>query len=635
MNRLKFVVYALLAVGLWAGHVWLLSGSTGRAAEEQAIEALRHVEPAVARSVEASRVELLEYVAALASDAELAAVLAPPPAVEDPSLAPLATPPTAAERFEKARGRAQGLAPESRRAEILVAWKTGSELFLAKGAEAPVKEGVDAAALEAVGVEGGTVKALETEWSVRPVKFHGAAPTRLYVGLPERLPDLARIASEEGFLGMLLLRDGTAVASGGNEGQVLDKLLAQVPKDGTGAVVQRGTELKLGPLKFPLFTPGNTWGGQSPERAAVRQKVNGTPWEVVVMVEVAGLGEFANVQMLGLLGLLGLVLVTVGWTFLISNDGGNEGGISMPQPKAPPPPMGMRRNSGIEALSLSSLGGAAAAAPPPPEPSVIVSPAVAAASPALPASRKVTAEQPLVLPPELAAAPEASPDDFDLPFGTSPGVSSPAAIPAPADEFPFAAEPVPEPVPVVAPIPAPVRVAPPPPPPAPSAPPPPPPFDGGFGMADRLPLPAPRRAGDQETRPSIVVPTDLLKRVAAEEAAAAAAAAPPPAPVAAPESPPAADLSAAEALLEAAAAAVDDGPNPDDPEEVHWYEVFQELRAKKRECGEPDDGMPWAKFRGKLEATRNQVKQKQNCRGVRFAVQVKDGKAGLKALPIK
>jgi hypothetical protein len=149
-------------------------------------------------------------------------------------------------------------------------------------------------------------------------------------------------------------------------------------------------------------------------------------------------------------------------------------------------------------------------------------------------------------------------------------------------------------------------------------------------MAERLPLPAPRRAGDQETRPSISVPKELLQRVAAEEAAAAAAVPPqPPVPA------PADDLSAAEALLEAAAASVEDGPNPDDPEEVHWYEIFQELRAKKRECGEPDDGMPWAKFRGKLETTRNQVKQKQNCRGVRFAVQVKDGKAGLKALPIK
>ncbi len=631
MNRLKFVVYALLAVGLWAGHVWLLSGSTGRAAEEQALEALRHVEPAVARSVEASGVELLEYAAALASDAELAAVLAPPPNVEDPSLAPLATPPTEAERFEKARGRAQALAPESRRAEVLVAWKTGAELFLAKGAEAPVKEGVDVAALEAFGVEGGAVTAFETEWSVRPVKFHGATPTRLYVGLPKRLPDLTRIASEEGFSGMLLLRDGAAVASGGKEGQALDKLLAQIPKDGTGAIVQRGTELHLGPLKFPLFTPGNPWGGQSPERAAVRQKVNGTPWEVVVMVEVVGLGAFANVQMLGLLGLLGLVLVTVGWAFLISNDGGSEGGISMPQPKAPPPPMGMRRNSGIETLSLSSLGGAAAAAPPP-EPSVIVSPAAAGTHPAVPASRRVTAEQPLVLPPELAAAPEASPDDFDLPFGTSPGVHSPASIPAPADEFPFAAEPVPSP------IPEPVRAAPPPPPPPPPAAvaPPPPPPEGSFGGGERLPLPAPRRAGDQETRPSISVPKELLQRVAAEEAAAAAVSAgialskgPPPAPE------PVADLSAAEALMEAAAAAVEDGPNPDDPEEIHWYEIFQELRAKKHECGEPEDGMPWAKFRGKLETTRNQVKQKQNCRGVRFAVQVKDGKAGLKALPIK
>ncbi|MBM4381642.1 MAG: hypothetical protein FJ086_20435, partial [Deltaproteobacteria bacterium] len=64
-------------------------------------------------------------------------------------------------------------------------------------------------------------------------------------------------------------------------------------------------------------------------------------------------------------------------------------------------------------------------------------------------------------------------------------------------------------------------------------------------------------------------------------------------------------------------------------------EVYQELKAKKRECGEPEDGHPWPRFRTKLETTRNQVKEKFGCRGVRFSVQVKDGKASLKAAPIK
>jgi hypothetical protein len=286
--------------------------------------------------------------------------------------------------------------------------------------------------------------------------------------------------------------------------------------------------------------------------------------------------------------------------------------------------MGMRRNSGIEALSLTALGnpaappGQAAAA----EPSVIVS-----ASAAAPAVRP---------PAPVEAPPEASPDDFDLGTPGSPEASPDdfdlalAGAAASVDPMPFEAPAAPPPPPPAA------AAVPPPPPAAAAAPPPPPPAALGAGFTgERLPLPAPRRAGDHETRPNLVLPPEFKAKLAAERAAEEAAAAAPPAPAPAPVAPEPAGLDAAAALMEAAAASVDDGPNLDDPEEMHWYEVFQELKAKKRECGEPEDGHPWPKFRTKLETTRNQVKEKFGCRGVRFSVQVKDGKASLKAAPIK
>ena len=619
MNRVKFALFALAALGLWGAHVWLVSGSAGAAAEEQALERLRHVSPAVSRSVEAAKVEMLEYAAALSSSAELAAALLPPPPLAaDPAALPVPQPEVPAlDRFEKARGLAQSLAPEARRAELLVAWRSGEVALAAKGAEAPLTQGVDFAALEALGAGEGTLTAFETQWVVRALSFHGQPGTRLYVGFPEQLPDVGRLAQEAGFDGMVVFKAGAAVHRGGEQGAQLVEWLGDVPSDGTGAIIKRGAEGALGPVRLPLLTHGDWLGGQAPQWAAIRQKVSGTPWEVAVMVRVEGMAHFANVQKLGLLGLLGLFVFALGWTFFIRNDGGDEGGISMPQPKAPPPPMGMRRNSGIEALSLTALGNPAAPPPPPSaEASVIVNPAAVA-----PAAR---------VPAKVESPPEASPDDFDLaaagpsnPFDGGPmPFDAPAPAPAPPPAAAAAARPPP---------PAAAAAPPPPPPPAAAAAPPPPPpaaFGPGF-TGERLPLPAPRRAGDHETRPNLVVPAEFKAKLAAQRAAESAPA------VALAPAPGPAGLDAAAALVEAAAASVDEGPNPDDPEEVHWWEVFQELKAKKKECGEPEDGHPWPKFRTKLEATRDQVKQKFGCRGVRFSVQVKDGKASLKAAPIK
>jgi len=63
--------------------------------------------------------------------------------------------------------------------------------------------------------------------------------------------------------------------------------------------------------------------------------------------------------------------------------------------------------------------------------------------------------------------------------------------------------------------------------------------------------------------------------------------------------------------------------------------VFREFIATRERCGEPADGLTYDKFVAKLRKNREQLVQKYACRTVRFQVYVKEGKAALKATPVK
>jgi hypothetical protein len=71
------------------------------------------------------------------------------------------------------------------------------------------------------------------------------------------------------------------------------------------------------------------------------------------------------------------------------------------------------------------------------------------------------------------------------------------------------------------------------------------------------------------------------------------------------------------------------------PEEAHVREVFAEYLAARRQCGEPTASLTLEKFRAKLDANRQQLIAKYGCRTARFAVYIKDGKAGIKATPVR
>lgn len=74
---------------------------------------------------------------------------------------------------------------------------------------------------------------------------------------------------------------------------------------------------------------------------------------------------------------------------------------------------------------------------------------------------------------------------------------------------------------------------------------------------------------------------------------------------------------------------------PDDPDEAHFKTIFAEFTDTKKHCGEPPDGLTYDKFVGRLKKNREQLVAKYNCRSVRFQVYVKDGKAAIKAAPVR
>ncbi len=83
-----------------------------------------------------------------------------------------------------------------------------------------------------------------------------------------------------------------------------------------------------------------------------------------------------------------------------------------------------------------------------------------------------------------------------------------------------------------------------------------------------------------------------------------------------------------QSLLEASAPAVQG-------EEVHFREVFEQFVATQKDCGAPVNGLTFDKFVRKLHAAREQVMKRHDAASVRFTVYVKEGRAALKASPVK
>jgi hypothetical protein len=111
--------------------------------------------------------------------------------------------------------------------------------------------------------------------------------------------------------------------------------------------------------------------------------------------------------------------------------------------------------------------------------------------------------------------------------------------------------------------------------------------------------------------------------------------APPPAtaPAPAPAALPMAALSGAEDENSEATRVV---PYDESEEEAaHFAHVYDEFVQTKKQCGESQSGLSFDKFLQKLRDNKASLVTKHGCRTVRFSVYVKDGKAALKATPVR
>lgn len=70
-------------------------------------------------------------------------------------------------------------------------------------------------------------------------------------------------------------------------------------------------------------------------------------------------------------------------------------------------------------------------------------------------------------------------------------------------------------------------------------------------------------------------------------------------------------------------------------EGAEWLAVYEEFLRTKKECGEPTDGLTFDKFRQTLRKNRDALIQRHGCKRVKFSVYVKEGRASLKATPVK
>jgi hypothetical protein len=85
---------------------------------------------------------------------------------------------------------------------------------------------------------------------------------------------------------------------------------------------------------------------------------------------------------------------------------------------------------------------------------------------------------------------------------------------------------------------------------------------------------------------------------------------------------------------EVMAQATGDGRQTPD-ESAEWLGIYDDFVRTKRQCGEPVDGLTFAKFSQTLKKNRDALVQRHGCRRVRFSVYVKEGRASLKAVPVR
>ncbi|MBI3183369.1 MAG: hypothetical protein HYZ28_14625 [Myxococcales bacterium] len=577
MARFKFLVFALVVLGLGVAHLLLMAPALSARAIEQAAGHATAAGWAVGLRVQERRIDVQKAALRLASSGPMLS-----------ALKGLKAEPPSPEKLAQVRTAALEALPEALRASAVVGLVTEAGGIYARGAGEPStdKSALEVASLAGSGADGAAQAAFGAPHIFYPVAFFAPEKNEAKVfatvvlGVPLLPDDLAEAVAAEGRLGAVTVSlGGAVVASGGPEKAVAERAQKEL-KPGQVEVVGRGEAMALGPLKLPFYTSRDLTGGSAALWVASRQEVRATPFEVVGVASLRpfmqSLADYQRTALFALGGLLGLTLL---WTLLMGSG----------RPRAQ--------------LDASAR----------------------ATEPELP---RAAAPAPALAPEQVEQAAEAAPAEF--PFEPLPAPPEEAAAggaeQAPPSEppSPYEAE-------------------------NPFEQPPPPPPDEAEG--------APPEAGDPFSDPSALAPPGDDRTVAYPGPPPAEGGPPPPPPGGEDDNPDATRVaSVPQELLQASARA---GAEPEyvsrpmvsavlpqvqplaaplpplDPDEQHFQEVYRDFVATREQCGEGADGLNYERFALKLRKNRDQLVQKYACRTVRFHVYVKEGKAALKATPVK
>ncbi|MCY1046024.1 cell division protein FtsK [Corallococcus sp. bb12-1] len=689
MVRLKFLLFALLVLGLGLAHLPTLSApQRARAVEGAGLQAASGASE-VSRRVDARRSEIQSLALKLAASPDMAAAvhaLRPAPVAKSPrdrnaakdAEEPGPLSPLTAERFGALRAAAEAALPKELQGAVVAVVSGDASFHVRAGAE----PSSDAAALDVPALAKAGTSVVDAfgaphVFASVPLVWTGtgaqAPALTLVVGAPLVADTALQGALDASGVAALGLVQGDKVVGGvGAEKARLDGALPRLPAGAKDTVLETGSLQALGPVQLPAFTNGDAMGGQAPLFVGARRALEGTPYEVVAIAgTAAALAPLAAYQHTALLGLAGLLLLSLVWTALMgggrraSSDeaaatgNGDTLGWSaamaaqttpsaapaavVPAPAAPAPladpfgaPMSAEPVSNPFASAMSSepvSNPFASAAPPPVSPAAdLFGSADAFPFPSSPAD-------PFAMPP-----PAAAPLPLSNPYGAPPPVATSAPLADPfagVESFPFPSPPSAYPPPAAEPF----------------TPPPayahgaPMPFEHSAPSNEPIAQAAPRHGAfafeDQptaayslqqaanpfalaaaqspdpdsnpETTRVAAIPRELLQ--ASTRPTSEAIPMPPPrnSGLQAIPLPGASNTAAAAALSE----------------EQHFQDVFREFVTTRERCGELADGLTYDKFVQKLRKNKEQLVTKYACKTVRFQVYVKEGKAALKATPVK
>ncbi|HYO65786.1 MAG TPA: MXAN_5187 family protein [Archangium sp.] len=661
MVRFKFFVFALLVLGLGVAHLPLVSGALSERATQDAAAPATAAIAEVSRAFDARRLAVQGLALKLAASPDVASAVQPRVVPLPKGKGIRIEEPPAGERFTGLRAAAKELVPAPLAGSLVLALATAEGSLYARADGEPVSDDkLDVQALLKAGGEGVLVDAFDAPhvfysvpvlWNAEGGQSQVAAT--LVVGAP--LVDakaLESAALSSGVAALALVRGDKVLGTAGAQKDLAAEGIKVLRKGQYGHVVRsgsvRGWLPQVPQVKLPMFTRSDdVKGGDAPLTVGSRRALEGGLEVVAVSSVLPFMTALADYQQMALFGLMCLLGFSLVWLLVMGSGRAAAPADAAAQEKKDKKKKGKKGQEEAEAQAPAS---APAAAPLPMAP--------------------------------VQEPPVPGPDDFPFPARAAPSAADSDAFPFPAppvpggdahaasggDAFPF-----PTPPPVADPYGSPT---------VPGK----DPFAAHAGSGDAFPFPTGDSGSDVDTaaarRGAFAFedqPTAAYTLQQAADPFAAAAAQAGNAPHYGEDSPPETTRVAAipqELLARSARPATAEVPlsskRPGHPgmaapstaptpvmgtpmagmmmpppppptgsgaialaEEQHFQDVFREFVVTRDQCGEPNDGLTYDKFVAKLRKNKEQLVQKYACKTVRFQVYVKEGKAALKATPVK